>query len=143
MLDRERILNKIDEFDNYLKELEQVLPANFEEYGKIEKKRSCERLLQLSIESIMDTCKLFVSGLRLGLPAEENDIFDKMRKKGLISEEAASLLKQMRGLRNILIHEYAAINDKIVYDILKSRLKNLVGIREEIITALKKGSNND
>lgn len=140
MLDRERVLSKIDKFDNYLEELAEILPANFEEYKKIEKKRSCERLLQLSIECIIDISNLFVSGLRLGLPAEENDLFNKMRKKGLISEEITTILKQMRGLRNILIHEYTIIDDKIVYDILKTKLEDLKRVRKEIIKALKENS---
>ena len=83
MLDKERILGKIDDLDSYLDELKQVVPANFEEYQKIEKKRSCERLLQLCIECAVDVCKLFVSGLKLGLPSEENDLFIKMQKRKL------------------------------------------------------------
>ena len=46
MLDRERILGKVDELDTYLNELTQIIPMNFAEYQVIEKKRSCERLLQ-------------------------------------------------------------------------------------------------
>lgn len=52
MLDRERILAKIDVLDGYLKELREILPASFGEYKKIEKRRACERLLQVSIECI-------------------------------------------------------------------------------------------
>ena len=74
MLDKERILGKIDDLDSYLNELRQITPESFEAYQKIEKKRSCERLLQLCIECTIDVCKLFVSGLKLGLPYEENDL---------------------------------------------------------------------
>ena len=45
MLDKERILIKIDELKGYVNELKQVMPGNFQEYKKIEKKRSCERIL--------------------------------------------------------------------------------------------------
>ena len=136
MLDKERVLTKIDEFDGYMEELKQILPVSFQEYGRIEKKRSCERLLQLCIECMIDVCKFIVSGLRLGLPGEENDVFNKVRKKGIISEGTADRLKKMRGLRNILIHEYAAIDDKIVYEILKSSLKDLSAMRQEILSGM-------
>ncbi|MFH1338480.1 MAG: HepT-like ribonuclease domain-containing protein [Candidatus Omnitrophota bacterium] len=99
MLDKERILGKIDELDTYLNELNQIIPVNFEEYQVIEKKRSCERLLQLFIKCIIDICKLFVTRLRLGLPSEENDLFDKMKKKKIISEVMTSTLKEMRDFR--------------------------------------------
>ncbi len=75
MLDKERIVSKIAELDSYLDELRQVSPATFDEYLMVEKKRSCERLLQLCIENIIDVCKILVSGLKLGLPSDENDIF--------------------------------------------------------------------
>ena len=45
MLDKERIHAKLDELYQYLSELSQIEPKNFDEFQKIEKKRSCERLL--------------------------------------------------------------------------------------------------
>jgi len=137
MLDKERILAKLDELDGYLDELKQVVPVEFKEYQKIEKKRSCERLLQLSIESVIDVCKLFVSGLRLGLPREENDLFDKMRKKNLLSDEMNAALKEMRGFRNILVHEYAAVDDELVFRALKTKLEDFRKFRREILCSLK------
>jgi len=69
VLDRERILTKIDELDGYLRELRHISPASFEDYQRIETKRACERLLQISIETVIDISHLLVTGLRLGLPA--------------------------------------------------------------------------
>lgn len=174
MLDKKRILTKIDELDSYLNEISQIIPANFSEYQQIEKKRTCERLLQLGVECTIDICRLFVSGLRLGLPSEENDLFAKLKKKGIISKDMASLLKEMRGFRNILIHpvrqhqnipvsqsqsinkkvefqqsikklgasngvhEYATVNDELVYEALQTRLADFKRFKKEILEALKK-----
>jgi len=85
MLDRERILVKLGDLEGYLKELRAIAPKSFEEYRQIEKKRSCERLLQISVEVMIDICHLFVTGLRLGLPAEEDDIFEKLERAGFVS----------------------------------------------------------
>jgi uncharacterized protein YutE (UPF0331/DUF86 family) len=137
MLDKERILGKIDDLDSYLDELQQVVPVNFEEYQKIEKKRSCERLLQLCIECAVDVCKLFVSGLKLGLPSEENDLFTKMQKKKIISKKMGSLLKEMRAFRNILIHEYASVDDELIYEKAQTRLADFKTFKKEVLTALK------
>lgn len=103
MLDRERILTKIDELEAYQKELRQVRPKNPEEYRRIEKRRACERLLQISIEAMIDTCGLMVSGLRLGLPAEEDDLFKKLEQAGVISADMRETLQPMKGFRNILV----------------------------------------
>ena len=145
MLDKERILSKIDELDAYLNELSQIMPQNFKEYQKTEKKRSCERLLQLCIEVTIDICRLFVVGLKLGLPSEENDLFNKMEQRKIISPNKASLLKEMRGFRNILVHEYTTVNDEIVYNTVKMRLEDFKSFKKEILDALSvwiKNSNN-
>lgn len=138
MIDKERILSKVDELDTYLNELHQVLPEGLNEYQKVEKKRSSERLLQLCVECTIDICKLFVVGLRLGLPSEENDLFDKLQKKGIISQQMHSVLKEMRGLRNILIHEYAIIDDELVFRVMKTRLGDFGRFKNEILDALER-----
>lgn len=85
MLDRDRILAKVDELDGYLEELRQVTPESFDAYRTIEKKRSCERLLQMAIGCVIDICGLFVTGLRLGLPGEEDDLFRKLEEASVLS----------------------------------------------------------
>jgi uncharacterized protein YutE (UPF0331/DUF86 family) len=124
MLDKERVLIKIDELKGYLEELKNVRPSNFEEYKKTEKKRSCERLLQLCVECVIDICKIIVSGLRLGVPYEENDLFNKLFNRKIIDEKTLDMLKEMRGFRNILVHEYAEVDDRIVFESLYKSLNN-------------------
>ena len=139
MLDRERVLIKLDELDSYLKELKEILPVSFKQYQAIEKKRSCERLLQLCIECVLDVCRLFVSGLKLGLPSEENGIFEKLLRKKIISSKMAETLEEMKGFRNILIHEYAKIDDEIVFETAANHTGDFVHFQKEILKFLKKG----
>ena len=59
MENRDRILAKVDELQGYLKELRQIQPSSYDEYSvSIEKRRSTERLLQISIECVLDICSL-------------------------------------------------------------------------------------
>lgn len=136
-MDKERILAKIDRLDRYLHELKDIMPENFETYQKIEKKRACERLLQISIESVLDICAQVVIELRLGLPSEEDEIFEKLEQAKIISSATRETLKRMRGFRNILVHEYGHIDDRLVYDVLKNNMDDFNSIRKEIIAALK------
>ena len=137
MLDKERILVKLDELDGYLKELKQIKPASFEEYKKIEKKRSSERLLQLSIECMIDICALMVTGLRLGLPSEEDDLFERLEQVGIISPLLKETVKRMKAFRNILVHEYGRIDDNLVYEILQNKLDDFEAFKREILQAIK------
>jgi len=140
VLDRERILTKIDELDGYLRELAQIAPVNFDEYRKIEKKRACERLLQISIETVIDISHLLVTGLRLGLPAEEDDLFEKLAKAGIISQRMKGMLKSMKGFRNILVHRYGDTDDLIVYEMASERLGDYEAFKKEVQEALSEGT---
>ena len=137
MLDDRRILAKIDELDAHPMELRAVAPDSFEEYEQIEKKRSCERLLQLCIQCVIDISRIMVSGLRLGLPADENDLFVKLQKKRIVSAAMASLLRQLRGFRNILVHEYASVDDELVFKYVKTRLADFENFKKSVQKFLK------
>ena len=137
MLDRERILTKLDEMDGYLGELQQVAPESYARYmDSVEKRRACERLLQISIECVIDVCGLLVSGLRLGLPAEEDDLIEKLEQAGLISSEMAKMLRTMKGFRNILVHEYGRIDNALVFAMATRRLQDFDAFKTEILRAL-------
>ena len=136
MLDRDRILIKIDQLEGYLGELRGILPEELAVYQKVESRRACERLLQVSIEAVIDVCHLLVAGLRLGIAAEEDDLFEKLKGASIITAEMTEVLKEMKGLRNILVHEYTRIDDKIVYEIVKTRLADFATFKQEVLQYL-------
>ena len=113
MVDRDRILAKLDDLDHYLNELRGIAPTTVEEYRRVEKRRACERLVQIAVEAAIDVCQQLVSGLRLGLPGEEDDLFKKLQEAGLLSAAMTRALKEMKGCRNILVHEYGRVDDQI------------------------------
>ena len=137
MIDRDRLLAKIDELDGYLTELRSIAPEQFEDYLRVEKRRACERLVQVSVEAMIDACALLVTGLRLGLPGEEEDLFDKLTQRGAISPSMADTLRRMKGLRNLLIHEYGRINDKIVFETISQRFGDFESFKREILAFLR------
>jgi uncharacterized protein YutE (UPF0331/DUF86 family) len=139
VIDRERLLAKLDELDGYLGELRSVAPARFEEYRQVEKKRACERLLQVSIEAVIDSCALLVTGLRLGLPGEEDDLFEKLAERGVVSSSLTRTLRRMRGLRNLLVHEYGRVNDEMVFETVRQRLGDFDAFKGEVLAFLRGG----
>jgi uncharacterized protein YutE (UPF0331/DUF86 family) len=137
VIDRDRLLSKLDQLDGYLTELRSVAPTTLAEYLAVEKKRACERLLQVSIEAIIDVCALLVSGLRLGLPGNEDDLFDKLARRGVVSAEMAATLRHRKGLRNLLVHEYGRINDELMFDVIRRRLGDFEDFKHEILTFIR------
>jgi uncharacterized protein YutE (UPF0331/DUF86 family) len=140
VVDRDRLLAKLDELDGYLRELRAIAPMRLDEYLGIEKKRACERLVQISVEAIIDICAQMVAGLRLGLPGEEDDLFEKLLHHSVISESMAGTLRRMKGLRNLLVHEYGRVNDQVVFETIQQRLGDCEAFKGEILAFLRNPS---
>jgi uncharacterized protein YutE (UPF0331/DUF86 family) len=138
VLDRERILTKLDELQGYLRELNEVVPAAFEDCLRVETKRASERIFQLSIECVIDVCSMLVSGLRLGLPGEEDDLFEKLVEAKVLPVEMSPMLRDMKGLRSILVHEYGRIDDRVVFDRLTTGLGDF-GTFSDAVAAFLRG----
>jgi uncharacterized protein YutE (UPF0331/DUF86 family) len=137
VVDRDRLLAKLDELDGYLAELRSIVPDRLEDYLKVEKKRACERLLQVSVEAVLDACALLVAGLRLGLPGEEDDLLAKLASRGVVSASTADMLRRMRGLRNMLVHEYGRTNDALVLEAVQRRLGDFDAFKREVLAFLR------
>ncbi|MCS7185718.1 MAG: DUF86 domain-containing protein, partial [Armatimonadota bacterium] len=73
-----------------------------------------------------------------GLPAEEDDIFEKLVRASVISDEMAKTLRRMKGFRNILVHEYGRLDDQIVFDIVVNRISDFEAFKREVLEALQK-----
>jgi uncharacterized protein YutE (UPF0331/DUF86 family) len=137
VVDRDRLLARLDEMDGYLAELQAVAPTRLSEYKTIEKRRACERLLQILVEAVIDVCSLLVSGLRLGLPGEEDDLFQKLLVRGALSSEMTGIVRRMKGLRNLLVHEYGRVNDEIVFETITHRLGDFGAFKREVLDFLR------
>src|SRR3990167_7357028 len=99
-MDKERVLAKLAEMEGYVTELGDIMPKNLGEY-KGEKKRACERLLQIAIEAILDVCNVLVAELKLGLPSSKEDVLERLQSKNVISTELLRKLRSMKAFRNI------------------------------------------
>jgi uncharacterized protein YutE (UPF0331/DUF86 family) len=58
----------------------------------------------------------------LSLPADNQELFDLLRKPKVLSAPLAKRLTAMAGFRNILVHEYLEIDRHRVYRALKDQL---------------------
>ena len=117
-----RIRDKSDEIEKYLEELETILPKDFEEYSKsIEKKAACERYFEKIIESAIDLAFLVIKKEKFDV-LENNEIFEVLLKKGIITNVLYQRMKKAKGMRNIIAHKYGEIDDEIVFESLTEEL---------------------
>ena len=137
-MDKEKILNKIAEMEGYVSELKRIAPKSFNEYkNSLEKRRACERLLQISIEAVIDVCNVLVTELKLGLPSGEEDVLEKVSSAGIISKATKEKLKRMRKFRNVIVHRYGILDDKKVFENIKKNLKDFNDFEASVVKFLK------
>lgn len=121
---KERINDKVAELNGLIEELTTILPANFEEYSTDYKtKAACERYIEKITEALVDLAFLIAKQQKITLPEEEKNIFHILATQTIIPLELASPLKELKGMRNILAHEYGIVDDKIVFTALTEELE--------------------
>jgi uncharacterized protein YutE (UPF0331/DUF86 family) len=88
--------------------------------------------LEYILQSIFDICAILNRDLKLGVPMNDDDIIGNLVKSGYLDPEMGELLKDMKGLKNILVHQYGKINDVLVFDVLKTQLNDISAISEHL-----------
>ena len=103
--------------------------TSFEEYKSNPAiKRSCERLIQLIVESAADINSNVIIGLKDFPPQDYYDTFIRAGELGLISPVLSKKLAPWAGLRtglrNRIVHEYAQINDRLLFEKVEPTIQN-------------------
>jgi len=101
----------------YLEKLNPILEKSLTEYLKEDYfKFSTERLIQLIVECAADINNHVVVKKGHKPPEDYRSSFVKAAEVGLISRELADKIKGSAGMRNILVHEYMDIDDKLLFE---------------------------
>ena len=131
-----RINDKIIEIEKFLEELEDIIPGNFEEYKKdFQKKAACERYFEKIIEAVVDLGFILIRENDFRIPEDDEGVFEILLSKGIISERLSSKLRDAKGMRNIIAHEYGNIDDELVFEAISNELKKDV---EDFIDNIEK-----
>lgn len=129
-----RIKDKIREIETFLEELGSVLPRSFEDYKHDWKLRDiCERHFEKIVEGIVDLSFLIIQDKNLKTPEDDENSFDILNQEKIISEQLAKKLKEAKGMRNIIAHEYGKIDDEIVFEAVTEQLEKDIKDFIEII----------
>ena len=95
-------------------------------HDDLKEERFVEHTLQLAIQAALDVASHIVSDERLGEPATNRELFDRLAAGGWISRELAARLGDMAGFRNVLVHGYQDVDLNVVVDAAANRLGDVV-----------------
>jgi uncharacterized protein YutE (UPF0331/DUF86 family) len=86
-----------------------------------------ERNFQIATQCLLDLGNHIIAEEGLGTPEDGPGILDCLAGAGIISPELHQRTRGLAGFRNILVHDYLAIDQKTVHRLL-GRLDNLVDL---------------
>jgi len=119
------------------------VPTVYEEYLKdFVKKAACERYFEKIIEASTDLASFIIRYKKFEIPEDDEKAFDILTKNMLIREELAKRLKEAKGMRNIIAHEYGKVDDVIVFHAVTEELiKDVRDFLDKIENVLDKNKN--
>ena len=115
------------------------LPNNITEFRALGLvKDGIYKRIETSIQEVMSICSVINSDLKLGIPANRDDIIILLIENNILSRNIGEIVKEMKGFRNFLVHRYGKIEDEVAFKDIKKGLPDFELFRKEILTFLKK-----
>jgi len=116
VLDKLALEEKLALMVDYLAELQQIGAYSYQEFrDEFKVKRTTERLIQLVVECATDINGLLITGLGQTPPPDYYSSFVELGRLGVLPPDFADALAPTTAIRNRLVHEYDAIDDRLVY----------------------------
>ena len=129
-------LKFLDEYQGYLKDIQKVnrqsFLKDFHFFG------SAERYLQLSIEIVLDISKLLIIAYDLPRPENNEEIFELLKDKKIISDTLFIQIRDIYKFRNVLVHVYEKLDRRIVYEKLQNNLDDFIDFKKAILRVINK-----
>jgi len=134
MVSIEKISQKFIQLENYLELLKEISKESEEAFLKNQIIiGSAKYYLQVSIECCLDVANHIIASERLRAPNDYADSFTVLEEKGIFHQQLGQRLRQMAKFRNRLVHLYGEIDDKYVYEFLKTDVEDIRKFRKIII----------
>ncbi len=138
-MDKNRFNDKIIELEEFLEELENSLPEDFEEYKTDYKLRAIgERYFEKIIKAVIDLSFTIIKLKKFKQPEHEKEVFDILTENKIIPPALSKKLQDAKGMRNIIAHEYGRIDNELVFH---SLAEELIPDVYEFINSINKLSN--
>lgn len=132
---KEIILSKISEIEESIPLIADNMPEDFEEFENLGLlKDGIYKRIQYMIENILDICAIINSDMKFSSPGEEDDIINNLVKNNILPHSIGNKIKELKGFRNIIVHRYGRIDDRLSFELINENL----GDFDKIIGSIKK-----
>lgn len=91
-----------------------------------------ERGIHVAAEAIFDIGHHVLAGRGLPVPAAYRDVVPALVQAGVLDAQLGARLDGLAGLRNILVHDYVAIDESRVWQALDQHLGDLTAVHQAL-----------
>ena len=120
-IDKVLVIRKMNLIGRDLKRLKPLSQLSFKNYlSKYENEILAERYLERIIGRIIDINYHLITGVGNLPPKDYFESFTMLGELGILSKDLAQKLAGLAGVRNRLAHEYNEIDEKKIYQVIKS-----------------------
>ncbi|MCT2535907.1 DUF86 domain-containing protein [Aquibacillus koreensis] len=107
----------------YMEGLMQELTS--QEFNSQVEKFGFERMIHMTIESMLDVGNLMIDGFIMRDPGSFDDIIDILVDERVIPDDQSDNFKEIIALRKILVKEYLSINHQVLMDTIRKNQATL------------------
>jgi uncharacterized protein YutE (UPF0331/DUF86 family) len=109
VVDRDLLLRKLAELDQYVDQLAEFRTVTVEAYrNDWRTQRIVERTLQIAIEGCLDVANHVVADRQLRVASTYAEIFEVLGEAGLLEPGLRNAMVRMARFRNLLVHDYSS-----------------------------------
>jgi uncharacterized protein YutE (UPF0331/DUF86 family) len=131
--DRQTLARKLDYLRKQLETLEPYRTmAKADVLESLERRFAVERMLELSIQSVIDVSRLLVALEDWRPLRDERDALLLLAERAVIPADLAERLLKAKGFRNILVHDYVAIDPDLLVAHLKEDTDDLWAFAKQV-----------
>ena len=77
--------------------------------------------LQLASQALIDLASHVISEAGIAVPASYSEVSRHLREAGILDEGDSHLFRKIVGFRNVVVHQYAAVDLRVVEEVLRER----------------------
>lgn len=134
IIDQQKIRQKLHFMRENIELLEQFKGMDQESFSSNPiTEAAALRMLQVSIEAMLDICSHIIAREGWGLAKTYVEIVELTVKHGLISSEKADIYKNMARFRNRIIHLYDRVDPEEVLNIINNHLDDFRPFMSSVI----------
>lgn len=134
MTDNEVLINKIANIERNLKRLKDKQGISVSDFSQNQDAQDIVILnLQMAIQGCIDIASHIISSNSWELPGSLAGLFDILYQEKVIDNKICNIMRSMVGLRNLIVHEYSALNIDKIHDIFTNRLSDFNTFLKAII----------